>query len=112
MKKQLFRMFDYAMYGFQLFALYFFQGFTAFTAGMVMYVGLYIVTAAWLMTIFGEERIVAFVTNHPYLFLCTVVLFTVCTGGLAYWSYTRDADDLHGNLRRRLAKHSQLFKVA
>jgi hypothetical protein len=111
-KKQLFRMFDYAVYGFQWIALYFFQGFTAGTVALVFYVGLYIVTAAWLITIFGEERTTAFITNHPYLFVGVVVLFTVCTGGLAYWSYTRDGADLDANLRRRLAKHSNLFKVA
>ena len=66
MKKQFFRFFDYAIYGFQWFALYFFQGFTASTAIIVLYVGLYVITAAWLITIFGEERTVAFITNHPY----------------------------------------------
>jgi hypothetical protein len=111
-KKQLLRIFDYAIYGIQWFALYFFQGFTCGTAAVVLYVGLVIVTASWLATIFGEDRTVAFITNHPYLFGCAVVLFTVCTGGLAYWSFTRDGRDLHANLRRRLAKHSQLFKVA
>jgi len=105
-------MFDYALYGFQWVALNFCRGFTAATAGMVLTVGLHLVTAVWLVQFVGEERTIAFIERHPYLFAIMVVLFTLGTCGLAYWSYTRDADDLHANLRRRLAKHSQLFKVA
>ena len=66
----------------------------------------------WLIAIFGEERTVTFITNHPYLFMCCVLVFTACTGGVGYWCYSRDTDDLHAAYRSRLAKHSQLFKVA
>ena len=112
MKKQLLRISDYAIYGSQRFVIGFFQGFTSVTAAMVLTIGLYVMTAAWLVQLFGEERTTAFIVNHPHLFMCSVILFTICTGGLAYWSYTRNVDGLHADLRRRLAKHSQLFKVA
>ena len=112
MKKQLLRISDYTVYGFQYVAVYFFRGFTSATAAMVLTVGLYLVTASWLVTIFGEERTTAFIVNHPNLFTWSVLLFTVCTGGLAYWSFTRNASDLHTGLRQRLAQHSKLFKVA
>jgi hypothetical protein len=100
------------LYGFQWVALYLCQVFTVGTVFSVLFIGFFLVTASWLVRIFGEERTVSFVQNHPYLFAITVVLFTSCTGGLAYWAYSRDADDLHANLRSRLAKHSQIFKVA
>ena len=112
MKKQLLRISDYAIYGSQRFVIGFFQGFTTVTAAMVLTIGLYMVTAAWPIGIFGEERTVAFITNHPNLFICCMALFTIGTGGLAYWAYSRDVDVLHSDLRRRLAKHSKLFKAA
>jgi len=109
---QLLRISDYVIYGFQYLAVYFFRGFTSATAAMVLVIGLYLITASWLVTIFGEERTTAFIVNHPNLFVLSVLLFTVCTGGLAYWSFTRNADSLHAGLRQRLAQHSKLFKVA
>ena len=112
MKKQLLRISDYTIYGFQYVAVYFFRGFTSATASMVLVIGLYLITASWLVTIFGEERTTAFIVDHPNLFMLSVLLFTVCTGGLAYWSFTRNASDLHTGLRQRLAQHSKLFKVA
>ena len=112
MKRQFLRVFDYVLYGFQWVSLYFFRGFTAGTVLSVLLIGFFLVTASWLVRILGEERTVAFIQNHPHLFVCTVVLFTLGTGGFAYWSYTRNAYDLDANLRHRLAKHSQLFKVA
>jgi hypothetical protein len=110
--KQLLRISDYVIYGFQYVAVYFFRGFTSATAAMVLTVGLYLVTASWLVTIFGEERTTAFIVDHPQLFTLSVLLFTVCTGGIAYWSFTRNSSDLHSDLRQRLAQHSKLFKVA
>lgn len=112
MKRQFFRIFDPILYGLQWCPLYFFQGFTAWTALTVLYIGCLVVTASWLIAIFGEERTVTFITNHPYLFMCCVLVFTACTGGVGYWCYSRDTDDLHAAYRSRLAKHSQLFKVA
>jgi hypothetical protein len=111
-KKQLLRISDYTIYGFQYVAVYFFRGFTSATAAMVLTIGLFLITASWLVTIFGEERTTAFIVDHPNLFMLSVLLFTVCTGGLAYWSFTRNSSDLHAGLRRRLAQHSKLFKVA
>jgi len=111
-KKQLLRISDYTIYGFQYVAVYFFRGFTSVTVAMALTVGLYLVTASWLVTIFGEERTTAFIVDHPNLFVLSVLLFTVCTGGIAYWSFTRNADGLNTDPRRRLAQHSKLFKVA
>jgi hypothetical protein len=109
-KKQLLRISDYTIYGFQYVAVYFFRGFTSVTVAMALTVGLYLVTASWLVTIFGEERTTAFIVNHPNLFTWSVLLFTVCTGGLAYWSFTRNENGLHAGLRQRLAKHSKLSR--
>jgi hypothetical protein len=110
-KKTFFNIYDPVLYGLQWFGLHFFQGFTAGTLVLALYVGFVLVTAGWLVRLFGEERTVNFIQNHPGLFLLTVLLFTVGTGGVGYWCYTTEASELEANFKRRVFKHSGLFNA-
>jgi hypothetical protein len=110
-KQSFLRIFDRMVCGVQWFCLHAGRGFFAGTMFSVLYIGFLLVTAAWLMNIFGEERTIEFINNHPWLFLLTTLVFIVCTGGMGYWCYTTTNADLDARLKRRIQKHSGLFSA-
>lgn len=106
------RAFDYVIYGLEWTALYFFRDFSTGMIFGAMYLGFIWFTAGLLVIIFGQERAIAFITNHPYLFIFVACVVILATGGLAFFAWTRDRETMDADLRRRLAKHNPLFRVA
>ena len=106
------RAFDYLFYSAEWIAMHFFQSFMGGFMFGIMYLGFVWFTAGLLVMIFGEERAISFVTNHPYLFTCLALGVLALTGGLALFAWTRESDAMENRLRSRLAKHNPLFKVA
>ena len=106
------RAFDYVVYGVEWIGLNLLQSFTAGFIFGALYFGLLWFTAKLIVTIFGEERAVSFITDHPYLFIRVAMSLLLLTGGLALFVWTRDRNGMEKRLRNRLAKHNPLFKVA
>ena len=106
------RALDYVFYSAEWVALYFLQGFSSGFLSGIVYLGFIWFTAGLLVLIFGEERTITFINNHPYLFILCALPVLLLSGGLALFAWTRDSQSMEKRLRSRLAKHNPLFKVA